>query len=250
MTRRSRWMAYAAALLLVTSASPAQERTGPAGTPQPDPAQAARPEINPAQLNAANLQRLQAAQAQQRTATPSEPVVVEVNWDQARNDARRSAAADQNFTAVRQTRTFPVPRNLDRERLAQTEVPILVPTYAALGFSSEPVVLLFPRGDFYTLSITGEAVLVEVFCTRIAHSQPSDPLTARRIRGAGPEGYRSEQTEYGREISFTRYGVAYSITIECDQPGADPRCVAPAYGQGLYQSLQLLPGSRGTPGGQ
>ena len=246
MTRRKPWLTSAAVLLLASSGSWAQSApTQPTGQPVPT-------QIDPTRLNTANLQTLQAQPA--RTATPSDPVAVTVNWDQARIDARTAAANTNQSTRpeiglARQVRTFPIPRNLDPVSLAQTEVPILVPTYAALGFSREPVTLLFPRGDFYTLSITGEGVLVEVFCTRLAHAEPNTAISARRIRGSGPEGYRTEQTEYGREVSFTRYGIAYSITIECDDPEGDARCAAPQYGRGLMESLQILPGSRGSVGG-
>ncbi|WP_203291916.1 hypothetical protein [Maricaulis parjimensis] len=246
MTRRYPWLTSVAVVLLVSASSAAQSvPTQPTGQPVPT-------QIDPTRLNTSNLQPLQAQTVQ--TATPSEPVAVQVNWDQARVDARVAAAnSAQNFRPEvglsRQVRTFPVPRNLDPERLAQTEVPILVPTYSALGFSREPLTMIFPRGDFYTLSITGEDVLVEVFCTRLAHAQPNTAISARRIRGSGPEGYRTEQTEYGREVSFTRYGIAYSITIECDDPEGDARCASPQYGRGLMDSLQILPGTRGSLGG-
>ncbi|MAK64004.1 MAG: hypothetical protein CMF75_04550 [Maricaulis sp.] len=246
MTRRIPWLTSVAIALLATAGSGAQSApTQPARQPIPT-------QIDPTRLNTTNLQTLQAQPV--RTATPADPVAVTVNWDQARVDARVAAANNaQNFRPevglARQVRVFPIPRNLDPVSLAETEVPILVPTYAALGFSREPVTLIFPRGDFYTLSITGEGVLVEVFCTRLAHAEPNTAISARRIRGNGPEGYRTEQTEYGREVSFTRYGIAYSITIECDDPEGDSRCSAPQYGRGLMDSLQILPGSRGSVGG-
>ena len=31
---------------------------------------------------------------------------------------------------------------------------------------------------------------------------------------------RSERTEYGVDVSFTRFGAAYSVTFVCDAPGA------------------------------
>ena len=246
MTRRILWLTSAAVLLLAPANSGAQSvPTQPNQEPVPT-------QIAPTRLNTANLQTLQTRPVQ--TATPSEPVAVTVNWNQARIDAREAAAANtQAFRPEvglsRQVRTIPVPRNLDPQRLAQTQVPILVPTLSALGFSREPLTMIFPRGDFYTLSITGEGVLVEVFCTRLAHAEPNTALSARRIRGNGPEGYRTEQTEYGREVSFTRYGIAYSITIECDDPEGDARCASPQYGRGLMESLQILPGTRGSLGG-
>ena len=31
---------------------------------------------------------------------------------------------------------------------------------------------------------------------------------------------RSERTEYGVDVSFTRFGAAYSVTFVCDAPAA------------------------------
>lgn len=193
------------------------------------------------------------AQGQPRTPTPQQPVATTVQWDAVRADARAQSAQRQRIqsvAAVRQVQTFPVPRNLEPGDLDDMEVPVLVPTYSALRFSETPNVLLFPRGDFYTLAIMGEGLTIEVFCTRLAHSRAADPSSARYLRGSGPEGYRNERTAYGREISFNRYGAAYSITVECDDSETDPRCTAPDYGEQLMQSLQILPGSRGTGGGR
>lgn len=197
----------------------------------------------------------QAAIVQQsdRAPTPDRPIQSVVVWDEVRADAREEAARRQPVRTVavaQQTQAFPRPRNLRPGDLDGMEVPILVPTYRGLGFSSEPDVMIFPRGDFYTLVAMGEGVTIEVFCTRLAHSEPFNPQAARRLVGSGAEGYRSERTEYGREVSFNRYGVAYSITVECADPMRDPRCTAPGYGDQLMQSLQVLPGSRGTQGAQ
>jgi len=209
--------------------------------------------LTPAAAQSQPVRQATLAQRDVRTPTPQEPVAATVEWDEVRADARAENARRlrvQSVAAVRQAQTFPVPRNLEPGDLDDMEVPVLVPTYNALRFSETPNVLLFPRGDFYTLSVTGEGLTIEVFCTRLAHSRATDPRSARYLRGSGPEGYRNERTEYGREVSFNRYGAAYSITIECDDSENDPRCTAPDYGEQLMQSLQILPGSRGTGGGQ
>ena len=199
------------------------------------------------------VQQAAIAQQSDRAPTPDRPVQSVVLWDEVRSDAREEAARRQPARTVavaQQTQAFPRPRNLRPGDLDGMEVPVLVPTYRGLGFSGEPDVMIFPRGDFYTLVAMGEGVTIEVFCTRLAHSEPVNAQTARRLVGSGPEGYRSERTEYGREVSFNRYGVAYSITVECADPMRDPRCTAPEYGDRLMQSLQVLPGSRGTQGAQ
>ena len=178
---------------------------------------------------------------------PDQPVAAEVDWDAVRADVARSQSAGR-LTAARPV-IFPVlPRNLEAGQSIETEVPILTPSTASLGFERQAEVLLFARGDFYTLVIQGEGVIIEVFGTRLAHAPVEDARTARFLRGSGPEGYRTTRTRSGRELSFNRYNAAYSITLECDAPEQDVRCVEPEYGERLMQSLQVMPGTRGREG--
>ncbi|WP_439637714.1 hypothetical protein [Oceanicaulis sp.] len=191
--------------------------------------------------------RLAQPQPVRRTPQPDQPVAAEVDWEAVRADVARSQSAGR-LTAARAV-SFPVlPRNLEAGQSIETEVPILTPGTTVLGFESQAEVLLFARGDFYTLVIQGEGVIIEVFGTRLAHAQVEDARTARFLRGSGPEGYRTTRTRSGRELTFNRYNVAYSIMIECDAPEQDVRCVEPEYGERLMQSLQVMPGTRGREG--
>ncbi|WP_440957871.1 hypothetical protein ACFELO_11325 [Oceanicaulis sp. LC35] len=191
---------------------------------------------------AASAQPTRLGAIQQTQPQPDAPVAVEVDWQAVRRDVLQRQRA--SFTAVRAVPRPVVPGNVTAEEGVATEVPILTPTQDALGFEALANARLFPRGDFYTLVIEAEGMLIEVFGTRLAHAVPPDPLSARHLRGTGEEGYRSTPTAYGREITFHRYNAAYSITLECDAPETDTRCSAPAYGDGLYASLQLMPGTR------
>lgn len=185
----------------------------------------------------ARLSAVQQAQPQ-----PENPVAVEVDWQAVRQDVLQRQRA--SFTAVRAMPRPVMPGNVTAEDGVVTDVPILTPTQEALGFDALAEALLFPRGDFYTLVVQGEGILIEVFGTRLAHARPPDPLTARHLRGTGPDGSRSTPTAYGREITFNRYNAAYSITLECDAPETDTRCSEAAYGDGVKASLQLMPGTR------
>lgn len=118
---------------------------------------------------------------------------------------------------------------------------MLIPASGALGLE-EPRVLLFPFADFYNLSITGPDIVIEVFGTRLAHAVAPDPATARRLRAGGPGGFRITRTRYGQEVTFNRYGAAYSLTIECDAPESDPRCTGEAYARQLADSLLIAAG--------
>lgn len=193
----------------------------------------------------AHAQQASLARAQSPTPRPDQPVSVQVQWDEVRRDVVRTQQS--GAVAVRRVSTPAQPGNVQPGAWVETEVPILTPSLEALALEREPEVLLYPRGDFYTLLIQSDDLIIEVFGTRLGHARPDD-LTARYLRGSGEEGYRTSRTAYGRELNFNRYNVAYSITLECLQPERDPRCTDPAYGERLMRSLQILPGTRNGGG--
>lgn len=193
----------------------------------------------------AHAQQASLARAQSPTPRPDQPVSVQVQWDEVRRDVVRTQQS--GAVAVRRVSTPAQPGNVQPGAWVETEVPILTPNLEALALGREPEVLLYPRGDFYTLLIQSDDLIIEVFGTRLGHARPDD-LTARYLRGSGEEGYRTSRTAYGRELNFNRYNVAYSITLECLQPERDPRCTDPAYGERLMRSLQILPGTRNGGG--
>ena len=193
----------------------------------------------------AHAQQASLARAQSPTPRPDQPMSVQVQWDEVRRDVVRTQQS--GAVAVRRVSTPAQPGNVQPGAWVETEVPILTPSLEALALEREPEVLLYPRGDFYTLLIQSDDLIIEVFGTRLGHARPDD-LTARYLRGSGEEGYRTSRTAYGRELNFNRYNVAYSITLECLQPERDPRCTDPAYGERLMRSLQILPGTRNGGG--
>ena len=172
-----------------------------------------------------NPAMVQQSQPATRPASPQAPRTIAVNWDQARADARRQGVANnQAAAAVRVAPEMPRPSN------------------------SEASVLLFPRTDFYTLSITGDGLVIEVFGTRLAHAVAPDAVTARQLRATGPDELRVSATEYGQVADFNRYGAAYSVTLECDNPQSDPRCADDVLVRRLARSLIIAAGSPGEGG--
>lgn len=196
-------------------------------------------------LNQASLQRQPATQP----ASPEAPRTVVINWDQAQADARRQGATNnQSVTAARVAPEMPRPSNREAGEVANTRLPVLVPNMGILSASPPPTVLLFPRTDFYTLSISGDGLIIEVFGTRLAHAVAPDALTARQLRATGPDALRVSATEFGQVASFNRYGAAYSVTLECDNPQTDPRCADDVLVRRLARSLVIAAGSPGEGG--
>lgn len=197
--------------------------------------------VRPANLAVATL-------VQPAPARPNRPRVMPIDWGQVREDLQRQNAqfSDNNFTtATRLPQTFPRPSNNEAAEIARTRLPVLLPPNATLRLANAPRVFLFPQEDFYTASINAPGILIEVFGTRLAHTEAPDPVTLRRLRAQGPDGYQITQTEYGVEVNFNRYGAAYSITIECEFPLADDRCSELEYGRQLVENIGIVAGSPG-----
>jgi|GEM_PF-2258133 len=191
---------------------------------------------------------LAVATLQQRQPTPpprpDAPQIVPINWDQVQADLRQQSAANSNFTAgTRLVQRFPQPTNEAAGGVVQTRLPVLSPPLAVLGFDSPPQVMLFPQENFYTLSITGDDILIEVFGTRLAHIEPPDPASARRLLATGPSGMRVTRAEYGVDVNLNRYGAAYSVSVECDDPEGDSRCSELDYARQIAESLGIVGGT-------
>jgi len=65
------------------------------------------------------------------------------------------------------------------------------------------------------------------------------------LRATGPDALRVSATEFGQVASFNRYGAAYSVTLECDDPQTDPRCADDVLVRRLARSLVIAAGSPG-----
>lgn len=203
------------------------------------------PVVQPtAPLNQTLLQRQPVAQPAGEPASPSSPRTVAINWDQAQADTRRQGATNnQTLTAARLAPEMPRPSNREAGEVSNTRLPVLVPNMGILSGSPAPTVLLFPHEDFYTLSISGDGLVIEIFGTRLAHAVAPDALSARQLRATGPDELRVSATEFGQVADFNRYGAAYTVTLECDNPQSDPRCADDQLVRRLARSLVIAAGS-------
>ncbi|OLF73882.1 hypothetical protein AWH62_06910 [Maricaulis sp. W15] len=250
MTYRSTLWAPLAIILLASPASPAQQQPA---TParQPAPTQIDPSRLDTSQLDTSQLTRL-TTQPPTREPRPDAPVAMPISWGQAAEDiqlqARQFQRTDTVAAVAQGNLPFARPTNPEAAGVANTGLPVLIPGTAALGLDGNARVLLFPRENFYNLSITAPGLVIEVFGTRLAHARAPDPLSTRRLNAGDSDGYRISQTEYGRELSFNRYGAAYSITVECDSPDSDPRCRTDAYVRNLANSLIIAAGNPASGG--
>jgi hypothetical protein len=59
--------------------------------------------------------------------------------------------------------------------------------------------------------------------------------------------YRISRTHQIVTLSFSRFGVGYTIDVECARPMEDTRCTEDGYVKKLYESLAVLESQGGAP---
>lgn len=179
-----------------------------------------------------------------REPRPQAGQVVPVNWGRAMTDAREQ---------FRRLRGSPVPRltNATLRDTTRTRLPVLLPTVRSLDMGpSPPSAMLFPHENFYTASMSGNGLLVEVFGTRLVHAPATGEMRGvRRLMAADPDSFLVSRGEGGWDINFTRYGAAYTVTLECDNP-RDDRCATDEQAREVARSLLIVGGSPGEDGVQ
>ncbi|PQA87923.1 hypothetical protein [Hyphococcus luteus] len=172
-------------------------------------------------------------------------------------DEERSAADLSNLSAVRapsaaQQRVAPglralAPENLRRVAPAEVEralIPVLIPAAAEV----RDKIRVYGMENVYTASarIDAEAALsISGTCNRVVGGDP-DVIAfrkrlaeqPRRLAGTGA-AYFMSRNDFGVDLSFSKFGCGYVITIECGDPGADPRCAEDDYITGLADSMIL-----------
>jgi hypothetical protein len=203
-------------------------------------ARPARPAAKPAQDSLfdklTSMLNKPAATTAPPPADPNTPQALPVNWTAAGRYAQASKGGGRAAPFVAR----------NRAAIDSLSVPVLLP--------GDPDLLagmrLFPHGDFYTVSSNGPNGLSFVMS---GHSKayPLPPGLARSLKGGlaariPADGVVIEGTEAGLDADFTRFGAAYSISLECRMKLADPRCGSEAYVRGVISRLvAVTPAGRG-----
>lgn len=168
-----------------------------------------------------------------------------IDWGAAQRDQAAQARQANQVTAARTQP--PAPRNARPQDLQAVTLPVLIPVLPGARTAlagGEAGMLVFPNEDFYAASMVIDGLLVEAFGTRLANAQISEPIAARRLQGGrDAEGFAVTATESGQTVDFTRYGAAYSVTLECEDPEADPRCTDPDFAKSIARSMVIAGGS-------
>ena len=176
---------------------------------------------------------------------PSPVAAVQVDLPRSREDAAALAQARQDPLAARLRGVMGQdPRTAAMLQLAaESRVPILVPADRALLTGAR----LFTGDRHYMMSIERGDQVIEIYGSTKAFRSPvartpaaagqtaaptrlavagapvRSAAAARRAQAAGLTNLRTEQTEYGHDVAFSRFGAAYSVSFICEGQGA-PGC--------------------------
>jgi len=137
--------------------------------------------------------------------------------------------------------TVTIPESLSPKIAAQLDgigMPVLVPDDATLHEGA----ILTHGPTWYALSMHAEGLNVLVQGQNAALERPAlaaelakDPVVA--------DGRIVSVSDAITTVSFRRYGVHYTLDVECARAGADPRCASPDHALELVDRLIVVGGA-------
>lgn len=187
--------------------------------------------------------------------------------------ARQAAGAGRAASVVGRARQSPA-----AQAIAASPVPVLLP-WTSPGMAN---VQVFVRGSTYAAALEEPGRAISIFGTKQAFVPPgaeptpvpSAPNAAARaalnsVLAKAPPGLRAQlglpvpkaspttptaprppsnvryqRTESGIDVSFTRFGAAYDLSLVCENPDTDPQC-SQAAAKAVIDSLAVAGGGAG-----
>lgn len=209
-----------------------------------------RSEIEPRQ--AVPVREFQALRVVQRApAAERDPNLAVIDWNAAREDRQRQLIAFRQqaarVTAAVGAAPFAPPLSASsQERLRPVRLPVLLPQVSGPVTTrpgGEPGVMLITRDHFYDASFSIPGLTVHVSGTAVIRHRLTDAAMAGALEaGRGADGVRFSRDEGGYTADFSRYGAAYTVSIECASR-TDPRCRNEAGVRALVERLVVAGGS-------
>lgn len=137
-------------------------------------------------------------------------------------------------------------KSLNEKQVARTTVPVLVPITNRTADSTR----IYGRKNAYTAIIdANDGVRIELIGTPMRVTTQSTAATRQRFSerrkqrkrlDALDANYVISQHEQGIDLSFSKFNVAYMISVYCDKPDTDQRCTGEDYIISLASSVALL----------
>lgn len=176
------------------------------------------------------------AVAQPKPGEPPPPLptkLMPIAWDDLRDDLKGQRLQRVSLRKPLIAANAPKP-----------SLPMLLPFEPTLAAAASHV---FPRPNSYAASMRLGDITVEVHGERRAlELDAKDPLVrlmqAKQQMGmlAGKEvPFSLEKTEGGFDLTFSRFGAAYLVSIECAKPETDEQCVKDDFIRKLGERMGL-----------
>lgn len=135
-------------------------------------------------------------------------------------------------------------RSADAQEIERARIPVLLPAEPAI----RDRIKVYGMENVYTATAVidpNARLLISGTCNRVVGGDPKVVAFRkrlaegpRRLEGTGAS-YQISRNDFGVDLSFSKFGCGYVMTIECGDPGADPRCSGDDYITGLAQSMIL-----------
>lgn len=160
-----------------------------------------------------------------------------VDWESLRREEARRGRVDPQTGALLEAP--PTVAAARREELDKARLPVLLPDDGRMVERMR----LFAKENHYVAAYRDDAHSVQITGTRIAQGKLEAKRAPERMKAmSDEEGYVYQRTDYGCELSFTRYNVSYNISVECREPESDERCTGRDYVMQLAESLVYVGG--------
>ena len=118
---------------------------------------------------------------------------------------------------------------------------VKLPVYIPNSYAYNKSMIVVADKNFYTISFPFKGATVTVSGDRTYQESVSNKQEFKAILKATPP-VTFEQEEGIMTAEFNRYGVNYSMEIECDKPQTDERCTDTKLIKELYNSLIMVGG--------
>lgn len=163
--------------------------------------------------------------------------VAPIDWNTAAIDMRRDIArmnqdTPSTFVPTQPPSRVPPFRNRPPSELARPRLPVLLPletestsTRGEEEGGGVDGMMFFASDYFYSASFHRRGIMYQITGTRVVHAvENSEALASQYMALTDPQGQLVTRTEYGQELSFSRYGAAYTLLIACSNPDENTEC--------------------------
>lgn len=134
--------------------------------------------------------------------------------------------------------------NADEEEVDRVFLPVLIPAHPDI----RDKIKIYGMRNVYTATAAIDAdasFSMTGTCNRVVGGDPDVVAFRKRLAEEPPRlpgtraPYHISRNDFGVDLSFSKFGCGYVMTIECGDPAGDQRCSADEYVTGLAQSLIL-----------